>query len=471
MLAFKKRLQDGRHIWYEGQLVENPAEHPAFKGTIETLEKLFLMQHEEQKERLTYLTDQQNRIHLSFLIPKNRSDLEKKQTAYQIWADETFGIMSRLSEYSREILTGWYANRQFLNTIIPKIDEKLERIYLHSSSHDLLSTSAAQDLQKNRSKSAIEMDCGQLRVVNKTMEGVTVRGAKALATAAPYVDEYIISSFHKRHDTQKDLANVFIIPANLPGLQIICRKSFADCDYVNAPLSARYDEMDAVLLFEDVLIPWEYVLVHENPDAAWALQQDPISQGLSQHQTVVRLISKFKSLVAIALGLAQNADTTSFLHIQHNLAGLFMQIETIQALLLAAQRQGGIHNGTFIPKKPYLATARNLGATYYQKGIESIQQIGASGLLQSPATAEELLLNPDWDQYFAASPDNDGVSRIILNKLAWDFIGSPLGSRHELYERFYSGDPVRSYANYYNQHANQQQYMNYARTILEEANI
>ncbi|MHB0803726.1 4-hydroxyphenylacetate 3-hydroxylase C-terminal domain-containing protein, partial [Bacillus thuringiensis] len=50
----------------------------------------------------------------------------------------------------------------------------------------------------------------------------------------------------------------------------------------------------------------------------------------------------------------------------------------------------------------------------------------------------------------------DAEQRTKLFKLAWDIIGSPLGSRHELYERFYAGDPIRNtamqYVNYDKNH-------------------
>lgn len=461
MTNLKERMQDGRSVWYGGKLVTNLAEHHAFRGTVQTIEQLLELQTGELKQELTF-----EGAHLSFLVPSALEDLRRKEKAYKIWADATFGIMSRLSEYSREIETGWYANRKHLATIIPHFDTKIERIYQNSRDRDLLSTAAAQDLQRNRSRSNIEVESGQLRVVKKTEEGVIVRGAKTIATAAPYVDEYIISSFHKRSDTQHALANTFIIPANLQGLQIVCRESFASSDAVNAPLSARYDEMDAVLIFEDVLIPWEYVLVLEDPEAAWKLQVDPVAAALSQHQTVVRLKSKLESVAAIAYGLAKSADVTGFLNVQNDLANVIMQVETIEALLRAAQHTGGLHNGIFIPNRQYLSTARNLGTRYYATGLEAIQQIGASGLLQTPATIEELASHPEWREYFAASDEFDSTKRTLLNKLAWDFIGSPLGSRHALYERFYSGDPVRTFANYYNNHPQQQEFIQFAESIL-----
>jgi 4-hydroxyphenylacetate 3-monooxygenase len=36
--------------------------------------------------------------------------------------------------------------------------------------------------------------------------------------------------------------------------------------------------------------------------------------------------------------------------------------------------------------------------------------------------------------------------RIRLFRLAWDLVGEAIGSRQELYERFFSGDPVRNLA-------------------------
>ena len=40
----------------------------------------------------------------------------------------------------------------------------------------------------------------------------------------------------------------------------------------------------------------------------------------------------------------------------------------------------------------------------------------------------------------------DARQRIQLFRLAWDLVGQPIGSRQELYERFFSGDPIRNLA-------------------------
>ena len=67
-------------------------------------------------------------------------------------------------------------------------------------------------------------------------------------------------------------------------------------DKTNHPLSSRYDEMDAVLIFDHVFIPWERVLACEDPEFSWVLRIEPCSALLSQHQTVARLVSKLESV-------------------------------------------------------------------------------------------------------------------------------------------------------------------------------
>lgn len=464
---YSQRIVDHRNVWINGSKVDNISEHKAFKGTIQTIEHLLSLQHGTKKEDLTYVTEEGENAHLSFLVPTTLEELERKNRAYKLWADETFGIMSRLSEYSRVLFAGWYGNRRHLNTIVPGIHEKLEQFYTRSRNLDYLSTIASQDIQKNRGKSLLEKEQGQLRIISKNTEGVIVRGAKTIATAAPYVDEYIISSFHKRGEDEEQLANIFFIPAALEGLHIVCRPSFASLASEDQPLSARYDEMDAVLIFDDVLIPWENVLVYEDPEAAWKLQKDIPANLLSQHQTVVRLISKLETVASVALALGKTADTIVFSHVKGKLSELFVQIETIKSLLQAAEQTATLHHDILLPNGRFLTAARNLGTRYYPRGIEIIHQIGASGLLQVPSTIEELK-GPIGDlilPYFTGTTTS-AYDRTRLIKLAWDLIGSPLAARHELYERFYSGDPVRTYAAHYNQYPDKQQLVKFAYQLI-----
>ncbi|QOK29884.1 4-hydroxyphenylacetate 3-hydroxylase (plasmid) [Cytobacillus oceanisediminis] len=465
---YLQRLNDGRTVWYHGEIITNLDQHPAFKGTISSIDSLLNLQSKEDTQPLlTYKTEEGAHAHLSFLVPHTHKDLELKRLAYKSWADHTFGVMSRLSEYSRSLITGWYANRNQYESSYPGFSKKIEDYYEKSRKFDLLSTAAGHDPQKNRGSASEEKDSSILHVTRKNNEGIFVRGAKMIATAAPYVDELLIYSFHKRGEKEREFANVFFVPTNAKGLHIVCRDSFAEINLDDYPLSSRFDEMDAVLIFDDVFIPWERVIVLEDPEFAWKIRNDKAGSLLSQHQTVVRLVSKLESIAAIGNELAENAGATQFLHVKEMLAELIIQLETIKALLIASEHKATLYNGILLPDKDALATARNLGTKYYPKALELLQRIGAGGLLQAPSSVNELNgpIGHLLEEYFRGTYTS-AEERTRFTKLAWDIIGSSLGARHELYERFYSGDPVRTYAAQYQNYNKRKQLIDYAYELI-----
>ena len=78
--------------------------------------------------------------------------------------------------------------------------------------------------------------------------------------------------------------------------------------------------------------------------------------------------------------------------------------------------------------------------------IEIVQQLGAGGFMMTPSQAAiEGPLGDTIARYYQGA-QGDARQRIQLFRLAWDLVGQPIGSRQELYERFFSGDPVRNLA-------------------------
>jgi aromatic ring hydroxylase len=74
---------------------------------------------------------------------------------------------------------------------------------------------------------------------------------------------------------------------------------------------------------------------------------------------------------------------------------------------------------------------------------EMLQLIGGGGFMATPSRADiEGQLADQIAQYFQAA-GADATRRIRLFRLAWDFLGSELGGRGELYERFYLSDSWR----------------------------
>ncbi|MFM1654864.1 4-hydroxyphenylacetate 3-hydroxylase family protein [Brevibacillus sp. B_LB10_24] len=452
---FRDSLQDGRTVWLDGEKVENVSQHPAFQGTLQTLTALFAtLEDNVLREHVGFRSPVTGEyVHNAFLVPASLEDLQRRTAAFACWTKKTHGVMSRLSEYARSLVTGWYAARERYQVFDPQFAEKIVRYYEQARDQHRFVTTALLDPQIDRSKGPSEQKDPDavLRIVRKTEDGVVLRGAKMIATAGPYTHDFLVYPFHRIADGDLAHAHMMIVPANTPGLHIICRESFAADRREVYPLSSRYEEMDAVLLFDDALVPWERVFLHDNPQAVWQLRMDETANGLAYHTTVVRLLAKLEFVAGVAFAVAEAIGADHHLHVQEKLGELVIQLETVKALLIASEAGGKADvYGTFVPDPTPIETARNLGPRYYPRAIEILQQIGAGGFMQVPSNGERLQaeLGGLLQKYYRGAKI-DAEGRIALFKLAWDLIGSPLGSRHELYERFYLGDPVRTYAAQY----------------------
>lgn len=453
---FIESLHDGRSVWLEGKQIGHVPEHSAFKGTLSTIKTLFnMLDDASQRDKVGYWVPEKERYaHSAFLVPYTQQELQQRSRSFSCWSTETNGMMSRLSDYARSLVTGWYAAREQLSALDSAFGVKISAYYEEARDRDLFLTTAIIDPQIDRSSGLDDQRIAErfLHVVRETSEGIVVRGAKMIATGAPYTHDFVIFSFLQFQAEHQKHAHVLIVPANSPGLHIVCRESFADAREQNHPLSYRYDEMDAVLFFDDVLIPWERVLLYGDPDKVLALRANRTANGLAFHQNVVRFVAKLEFVTGITFAIAEAIGVTGFLHIQEKLGELLTQIDAIKALTIASEAEAmPDESGVWVPDLSYIETARSLGTKYYSRAIEILQQVGGGGFVQTPSGIEDFYgpISELMHLYFEGASVS-AEKKVELFKLAWDLIGSPLGARHLLYEKFYAGDPIRGLANHYN---------------------
>lgn len=454
---FINSINDKRSVLLEGERVKDLASHAAFKGTLETITHLFnLLDDPNQKDKVGFkLADRESYVHSSFLVPYTLEDLQKRSMAFHYWSKETHGMMSRLSDYARSMITGWYAARKELGRLDHHFEKKITEYYTEARDQDLFLTTAIVDPQIDRSSGLEDRRVSDrfLHIVRETSDGIIVRGAKMIATGAPYANDIIISSFLEFKPKHAKHSHVLIVPANSHGLHIVCRESFADKRKNDHILSSRYEEMDAVLFFGDVLIPWERVLLHGNSETVLALRANKTANALAYHQNIVRYVAKLEFVTGIAFAVAESIGVKEYLHVQEKLGELLTQIDTIRALVIASEVQAKPDEfKVLVPELSYINTARNIGTRFYPRAIGILQQIGGGGFVEVPSRYEDFygVISKHMHHYFEGKTVS-AEKKVQLFKLAWDLIGSPLGSRHELYERFYAGDPVRAYAKQYSE--------------------
>ncbi|HWO97626.1 MAG TPA: 4-hydroxyphenylacetate 3-hydroxylase N-terminal domain-containing protein [Bacillus sp. (in: firmicutes)] len=448
-------------VWLGGKKVEDLVNEPVFKQPIQEIAKLYDMQHDpEYQNRITHICEETGeRINNAFLVPKSAEDLKARSELFEVFARATFGLMGRTPDFLNVVVTSMASNSWFLDKYNPEWSKNIRNYYRYIRDNDLFLTHAIINPQNDRSKASHEQNdmFTHLGTVEETSEGLVVRGAKMLATLAPITDEVIVYSFPGFQLGDERYALAFALPIDTPGLRILCREPMQDGkrSLFDHPLASRFEEMDAVLVFNDVVVPWDRVFLYNNVEAANLLYP---KTGIAQqpaHQSGVRGWIKLAFATEVACKVADSIGVDTYLNVQHELGELVQSVETIRALLRVAEYEYEVtDSGEVRPAPVPLETIRGMLPKMYPRAIEVLQTIGAGGLLMSPTGAdfENPELRGDFDKYYAGRAGVSGEERVRLFKLAWDLCGEAFGQRLLQYERYYTGDPIRKRAIFYNQY-------------------
>ena len=137
-------------------------------------------------------------------------------------------------------------------------------------------------------------------------------------------------------------------------------------------------------------------------------------------------------------------NTDQFPHVRDMIGEITVYVELIKAAVIAAEATAERNaDGIYIPNVAPLFAIRNSGNRWYPRVREILQLVLAGGLMYQPAdvTAFASPIVDDLEKYYRGA-STAAEERIKLYKIAADLAVSSFGGRHELYERFYAGDPT-----------------------------
>jgi 4-hydroxyphenylacetate 3-monooxygenase len=442
-------LVDDREVWFEGARVADVTTHPILGRAARTLAELYDLQWDPAHAgQLTYPSPTTgDPVSLAFIQPHTVEDLVHRRTMFKIWADQSGGLLGRTPDYLNAILAGCASAAPYFERNGPEFAERIVAYYEHCREHDLCATHTFVDPQANRARSQTEQadPTVPLHIESETSKGLVVSGARMLATLAPYADELMVfPSPSRTHPTDAPrYAFAFAIPMATPGLRFICRESFdLGRPLSDHPLAGRFEEMDAVAIFDDVLVPWERVFLKGDIMLCNQLFRATNAFVHGIHQFTTKNIAKAELVLGVASLVAEAIGRTELATYQQLLGEVVDIVETLRAYVRAAEADAILDQfGDFVPSPSIMSTARNFFPRAYPRLIEILQLIGSSGLMATP-TAEDLAqpaLVDDIEKYYQ-SATLMGRDRVQLFRLAWDLACSSFGGRQVLYERFFAGD-------------------------------
>lgn len=472
-----ERIEQAKaNVWINGEKVKGRiSEHPAFNGIMKTQAELYDRQH-EKKSKMTYPSPSTgDHVGLSFLQPKTKEDLESRRHMIQEWARLTGGLMGRSPDYMNTSLQAFAASSKLFSVQDPQCTDNIVRYYEYCQENDVSLTHTLIQPQVNRSSKFADSPDPTVaaRIVGKNKDGIIIQGARLLATQGGITDEIMVFPSNLPRlsfETDHPFAYAFAIPNHTPGLKFICRESF---DYGKSafdhPLGSRFEEMDAIVVFDKVTVPWDRVFLYGSVPACHRIYQQGNSSVHLSHQVVCRNIVKTEFILGIIQLLVETICIEEYQHVQEKVSEVIIALEAMKAFVLASEVNAKLDRwGLMTPDPKPLAAACNYYPRIYPRFSEIIQLLGASGLMAIPTETDfQSELREDLDLYLQAA-NGEAYDRVKLFRLAWDVCMSAFGSRQTLYERFFFGDPVRMASALY-QGYDKQKYVDRVKEFLERS--
>jgi 4-hydroxyphenylacetate 3-monooxygenase len=467
-----KKLKDQPiEIWHRGKKVKDITTEPGLANGVKSLAALYDVQWQEPDTMLFDSPTTKNKVGRSFMIPKTKDELASIGAMMLRWSRYSNGMMGRAPDYINRAISAYAGGATFLSKQDPRFGENAKKYHEYMRENDLCLTHTLINPQANRSVGAAKQADPFLaaRVKEEKDSGIVIKGARMLATL-PISDEIMVfpSTLLKAGEEDAPYAFGFSIPNSTPGLKFICRETVDyERSHYDHPLGSRFEELDAVVIFDDVFVPWEKVFLYRDVASCNKAYAATGAVAHMSHQVICKNIAKTEFLLGLASLMVDSIGVESFQHIHEKIAEIWVNLETMKAFKRCAEADAELDEyGVMKPAWAPLDAARNLYPRLYPRMIEIIQQIGASGLVAMPTEADvNGAMADDIKKYYQAAR-MEAADRIPLFRLAWDTAVSAFGTRQVLYERFFFGDPVRMAGAVFQNH-DRTKYMDHVRAFLK----
>jgi len=439
-------LRDGRNVFINGERVDDVTTHPAFARSVQSVGKLYdYANAPENRDVMTFETADGTRANRIWQLPESYNEMVERRHALEAWGTQHAGFFGRAPDYIASCMSGMYMGLDVFEAYDKDRAKALADYYHYIRDNDLYLTSLFNNPQADRSKSASGQKDAFLTagVVDQDSQGITVRGAKMLATGAITADEVFLSSVQPLQPGDEPYAISFAMPMGTKGLKLMSRKSYelASPSIFDNPLGSRFDENDAVAYFDDVKVPWERVFVFKNLEMCQKQFQATPAHAYQNYQAMIRLSVKVRFLVGLAHRMTEMNGVINFPQVRETLGQLAAESSMVDALVAAMEAKGAYHGRYFIPDRPTLYAAEILTQQLYPKILNTLRELAGGGMTMLPSSVADFA-NPEIASIIERSlqsPAGNAVDKVKFYKLAWDAVGSEFASRHHQYEMFFTG--------------------------------
>ena len=439
---------DGRRVFLNGEEVSDITTHPAFRGAVQTIARLYdIAADPANRAKMTFASPiSGDPVLRCFQIPKTSADLAARRIFSEAWAEPTFGLMGRTPDHVAGFFSGWAAKPSVMARGGKHFADNLLRFFAYAREHHQYLSYVIVPPQIDRSKPAHKQSDSSLYagIVKERDDGIVLRGAQQLGTGAILSDWLQISCITPLAPGDEAYANNVVVPINAPGVKLYSRRAFPlqatnSFDY---PLTSRFDETDALVVLEDCLVPWEHVFVHRNLAVCRAQWWETPAHVYGNHQAQARYATKLRFMMGIAQRLNEMTGNAGNPAVSVQMGELAAMVQTVESMLRAHEAMTTVDDeGVLWPSVATLYAVMALQSQNNPRMIDIIRELSGGAMIMQPSSLKDFE-NPEIAADVERYVHSAGVGakeRVALMRLAWDFIGTEFAGRHQQYEKFYGG--------------------------------
>ena len=420
---YVQSLRDGRVTYWDGERIDDITAHPRFATPIANTARDYDYDDAARGPILAYETDEGDQAHRIFQIPRTEEDLASR---VNLLGNITIGTAVT------GVFMALMSAKDAVAEVAPQYAENIERMYRFCRDNDLRGAEVITDPKGDRKRRAHEQDDPDLyvRIVDKSKDGIVVRGAKLHISAASLIHELVVMPTKGMRPEEADYAVSFSIPVNAPGVKII-NKSFAPPGELNAfdyPLSARHNCPEGFVIFDDVFVPWERVFLAGETQLASRLAQ---SLGLWERTGgVVEAVNQSRLFVGLAQLVSEMQGKETDAVVQSSIAELIAYAEMLRMSLdYACKNYETTPSGMVHPNILAINTAKYYYASNFHQMVRNVHDLGG-GLVLTLPSENDLRSNETGHymrKYLHTKESVDVETRMRIYNLIRDMTADSLG--------------------------------------------
>ena len=443
---YRESIRDGRVVFMNGEKVPDVTTHPMFKPLVDIRARIYDMQHDAATASvMTYHDDKDEPFSVGLKLPYTQEDWQDKRNSTDAVFEDIGGVVTRVGDETVGEMWSLYDGQDVLNQVDPQFSQNIANHIHRVIDHDPFHVSANTDPKGDRSKAPQDQDPDMLlHVVKETDEGIVVRGAK-FETAAPYAYQAFTKPTIANwgNDAYSDYAVGFICDLGSPGIRMICRTGFSGrapkADY---PLSNRFDEIDALVIFDNVLIPWENVLFYRHTKAAAFIRAT--LHRYSAFAFVQRILKYADMMIGAALFNVKQTGLDKQQAVQEKLAQLAVYREGIHAHLTAAIALAEKSpSDLLMPNQSLLLTGRVHACANLPAMMHIARELCGGQICVTPDLAcfEDQESGPWLEKYYSVNENWQAEDRRKLLAYARDLLNSDYAGHRLTFQLFAQAPP------------------------------